>query len=198
MDDFIDARLLDCVSHGSSFGLEFSTNIITLKSGIESRAAIWAYPRGKFSIDYNALLPEQIQAVKSAFMVCRGSLIGFRFKDWTDYEVKEQFLAYGTGEKQELQLFKSYNFANSVFQRKITKPILTTIKLWENGKALEFEADNLGKLTFTAQKGANISGSFEFDIPVRFDSDSLVLTPLLRREDGFLVQTGADLQEIIL
>lgn len=200
MDDFIELRLLDCVSHGTSFALEFSTNIITLRSGIENRNANWDYPKAKFSVDYNCLTVEDTKKLRETFIICKGSATAFRFKDWTDFQVEKQFLTTATGSKQEVQLFKSYKIANKEFKRKITKPIKSTIELFSGGKMLDFEVNSTGIISFTAPKSNEVSISFEYDVPVRFLNDNLTLTPIVRKEelDGFLTQTSIELQEVIL
>lgn len=196
---FIEERLLDKVSYGSSFGLEYKTSIVTLKSGIESRNALWTYPKGRYSIDYNAVTPAQYKDIRDAFIVCMGALRGFRFKDWSDFRVKEQFLTIGTGAEQVIQLFKRYSFGTERLDRPIFKPVNSTIEIKSNGSIIPYTIEVDGKIKIAATDGAEITASFEFDVPVRFANDSIMSDPLaFRGDDKFVMRTGADLEEIIL
>jgi uncharacterized protein (TIGR02217 family) len=130
-------------------------------------------------------------------MACMGRLIGFRFKDWTDYAADQESVGASTGGTQEMQLRKGYNFGPIVMWRKISKPV--SVQLYADGSPIASATDmTTGLVTFTASDGAEITWSGEFDVPVRFDEDRLDLEPVAPGSGGFLLSTDVSLSELRL
>lgn len=197
---FNETRLLDCVSYGSQFSTEFNTRVHTLRSGHERRNAMWSQPLGNYSIIFNNLEPDDHDQVRHAHMASMGSLIPFRFKDWTDYTADDEPLTTGTGVEQEVQLSKTYAFGPVSYQRLIHKPVTGTVVIYEDGVELAATVDYAtGIATFTAPPGSNVTWDGEFDIPVRFVSDRLDYDPVVRRQSGrFVLSSDVDLIEVRL
>lgn len=193
---FNETRLLDCVSYGSQFGQEFKTRITQLRNGRERRNADWALPLGRYSVTYQALKPEDHLLVRGAHMACMGSLIAFRFKDWTDYLGEHELIGEGTGVAQTLALSKSYAFGPISFARPITKPVAGTIVIYEGGQRVAASVNyTTGMVTVTAPPGSPITWSGEFDVPVRFESDRLDCDPIARFSNGYVLTADVDLVE---
>jgi uncharacterized protein (TIGR02217 family) len=196
---FIEERLLDKVVYGSQFGKEFNTRIVSLRSGVDRRNADWAAPLGRYSVLYELLEPEDHKVVVNAHMACMGALIGFRFKDWSDYEVLNELLVVSDGGEQTVQLTKEYKFGPITYTRKIVKPVSGTIKLYADDVEIPFTVDTTsGLVTFNATSGQAITWSGEFDVPVRFDNDRLDVEPVYHTDGGFLLSTDVDLTEVRL
>lgn len=197
---FNETRLLDCVAYGSQFSTEFNTRIHTLRSGHERRNAMWSRPLGNYSILFNNLEPDDHDLVRGAHMASMGSLIPFRFKDWTDYDAVGQPLTAGTGAEQTVQLTKTYAFGPLSYDRPIFKPVIDTVTVYEDGLELAATVDyTTGLVTFTAPPGSAVTWSGEFDIPVRFVSDRLDYDPVVRRASGrFVLSSDVDLIEVRL
>lgn len=193
---FNETRLLDCVSYGSQFGQEFNTRITALKSGKERRNANWTLPLGRYSVSYQALVPEDHPLVRGAHMACMGSLIAFRFKDWTDYQAQRQQIGVGTGSPQTLQLVKNYPFGPISLARMIKKPVPGTVVIFGYDLPLDAAVDyTTGLVTVTAPTGAPITWSGEFDVPVRFESDRLDVDPVALRNNEYILSADVDLVE---
>jgi uncharacterized protein (TIGR02217 family) len=193
---FNETRLLDCVSYGSQFGQEFNTRITTLKSGHERRNANWTLPLGRYSVSYDALAPADHPLVRGAHMSCMGSLIAFRFKDWTDYQAQRQQIGIGTGTPQTLQLVKNYTFGPLSLARTIKKPVVSTVVIYGYDLPLAAAVDyTTGLVTVTAPTGAPITWSGEFDVPVRFESDRLDVDPIALRNNEYILSADVDLVE---
>lgn len=197
---FNETRLLDCVSYGSQFGQEFNTRIITLRSGHERRNASWTRPLGRYSVSYDALeTKEDHHSVRSAHMACLGSLIAFRFKDWTDFQARDEVLGLGTGVPHQYQLIKHYPFGPFSYQRPISKPVVGTVTVYEDGQPVQAVVDyTTGLVTVTAPPSSPITWSGEFDIPVRFESDRLDVDPIAPHKGGFVLTADVDLVEVRL
>lgn len=196
---FNETRLLDCVAYGSEFGQEFNTRVVQLRSGVESRNANWSMPLGRYGVLFQSLKPEDHSKVRAAFMTSMGRLIGFRFKDWTDYQVSGQQIGVATGVSQTLQLYKEYQFGPLTLTRPIVKPVQGTVSVFANGVEIASTLDSTtGLVSFTATAAEVITWGGEFDVPVRFDSDRLDLQPVGPSGADFLLSSNADLTEIRL
>lgn len=171
---FNEARLLEDVAYSSEFGHRYNTQITDLKSGVEHRKGLWEQPLGIYSVVYQNLLQGHADLVRAAHHACMGSLIGFRFKDYADFEALNQGIGFGTGAEQTLQLVKNYTFGTVTRTRNIYKPVAATVELFADGAPLAFSLEETtGLVTFTAPDGAEIKWSGEFDVPVRFADDEM-------------------------
>ena len=126
-----------------------------------------------------------------AFFEARnGRLHGFRYKDWADYKSAlpsqavtptDQQIGTGTGSLQTFQLAKRYTSGAQTWVRTIAKPVTGTVRLAlgmvEQLSGWTLDATT-GVVTFTTAPGSGviIRAGFEFDVPVRFDSDALDVT----------------------
>lgn len=154
-------------------GPAFSTIVIRTDSGQEQRIARWQRQLGQWKLDCSTLSADDLQDLVAFFLARQGRLRGFRMKDWDDYEaVDAPQTVYDT---DKIQLYKSYSSGGITFQRKIVKPVAGTVTLERNGAAYtDFTVSTAtGIATLTGAKDGVFTASFEFDIPVRFDTDRL-------------------------
>ena len=197
---FNESRLLDEVSYGSQFGHSYSTRINSLRSGHERRNANWSAPLGQYSVKFENLYPEDHLLVIKAHHACMGQLIGFRFKDWSDYTATMEPIGTGTGAEMEVQLTKEYTFGSLTTTKNITKPVSGTLHFYAGETEIWPSASDYttGIFTLTATAGATIYWSGEFDVPVRFSSDELMSSSNDGNSYGLLLTANVDLQEIRL
>lgn len=175
MTEFVESRLLDRVSPGSRFGHAYNTRIHTLRNGTERRNPRWSLPLLRGAVLFNNVPPELHKEVIKTHHACMGSLIGFRFKDWSDHRAEAEVIGTGTGSEQTLQLKKTYSFGTVNTERPITKPVQGTVTVFSNGAEVPGAVVdyNTGIVTFTATDGEEITWTGEFDVPVRFESDEI-------------------------
>lgn len=180
--NFIETQFPSEISYGASGGPSYSTDIVSMFSGHEQRNSNWKNARAKYNISTGVRTEEQWQVLISFFRGCKGKAIGFRFKDWSDYKVSRQRIAISDGVKTEFQLIKTYSSGDNVITRKITKPVVNTVKLYQQSNLrgiLDYVVDHTtGIITFAEAPSAGmiIMADFEFDVPVRFDTDELQLS----------------------
>ena len=84
----------------------------------------------------------------------------------------------GDGEAQSFQLVKTYGAAFAPWARIIAKPVAGSVRLALDGGEVTsgWSLDTaIGLVTFEAPPGAGVqlTAGFEFDVPVRFDTDFL-------------------------
>ena len=175
---FIEVQFPTDISFGAVGGAMYSTDIISTYSGHEQRNINWNNARGKWNVAYGVKTPASMQLIIAFFRARQGRAIGFRFKDWTDYDVVLGNLGVGNGTKTIFQLRKQYISGNVIFNRIINKPVIGSLKIYQNGilKTSGVSMDSTTGLVTLAPAPANgviITADFEFDVPVRFDTDNM-------------------------
>jgi uncharacterized protein (TIGR02217 family) len=140
-----------------------------------------ASPRCGWDVASGLKKQAQIDELIAFFRARRGKAYGFRFKDWTDYEATGQLLGTGDGVQTQFQLLKHYPSGSVIEVRTITKPVAGTVKIYLDGieQLSGCSVDTTtGLVTFGTQPalGVEITGDFEFDVPVRFDTDHMAVT----------------------
>lgn len=191
---FHNVRLPVDVEKGAQGGGTFNTTVLQLSSGYEKRNINWQRSRGEWDIGYGMNTKANQENVIAFFYARRGRAFGFRFKDWTDYQIgtvgSPQQIGTGDGTTRKFQIYRRYADTASVFNRAVTRIVANTTKVFVNGveQSTGFSvADDTGIITFTTAPPAIslISVICEFDIPVRFDIDSLELDA--DRDDAFSI-----------
>lgn len=186
---FHEIRFPVNLSFGSLGGPERRTDVVTLANGFEERNTPWAHSRRRYDAGLGLRSLDDVAALIAFFEARRGQLHGFRWKDWSDYRSckpsqqvspLDQTVARGDGVTTVFALSKTYRSGVQTYQRPIAKPVAGTVQvaLASDPKVdtLEFEVDaTTGLITFFSAPdiGVLITAGFEFDVPVRFDTDRL-------------------------
>jgi uncharacterized protein (TIGR02217 family) len=185
------------ISAGAQGGPTFNTTILTLASGAEHRNINWSRERPVYDVSTGIKTAEDARAYQKFFYARRGRAIGFRFKDWGDYRlpfwdktpgdldpIPVFFVTDGT--THTFQIYKVYyDDAGTPFNRKIVKIVAGTVNLFNNASPISSPTNytidlNTGIVTLSSAiyttTGHEIAGWLEFDVPVRFDTDTQNLT----------------------
>jgi uncharacterized protein (TIGR02217 family) len=182
MTAFAEVQFPPEISYGSKGGAMFSTDIITTFSGHEQRNINWHEARARYDIGSGVKTEEQWQQLISFFRARRGRAIGFRYKDWSDYKGINQSLGKGNGERKQFQLVKHYISGNFLYTRAIAKPVKNNFCKIYIDSVVQAQGINIdftsGLVTFNNAPKADeeVTADFEFDVPVRFDTDHLDLS----------------------
>ncbi len=178
------------ISRNATGGPERKTEIVTLGSGYEERNAVWANSRHAYQIGYGIKDLDDLYTVQAFFEARMGRLYGFRFKDYTDYlscapletlSATDQSIGTGDGSTTQFQLIKTYTSGDYSYERTITKPVSDTVVVAVGGTEVTdtWAVDTTtGIITFDTAPDADdaITAGFEFDVPVRFGTDTLSLS----------------------
>jgi uncharacterized protein (TIGR02217 family) len=191
MTGFNEIRFPTDVALGAKGGPERRTDVVSLRSGAEQRNAIWADAKRKYQAGYGVKSFAQLEAVLAFFEGQRGRLYGFRWKDRFDYRscaspsspaAGDQLLGTGDGTTAVWQLTKTYGAATTPYVRPIRKPVPGSVLIAVAGAPMTagtaFTVDTTtGLVTFlpghVPLPGTAVTAGFEFDVPVRFDTDYL-------------------------
>ena len=180
------------LKYGSLSGPTMSTNIVVTGGGTEYRNANWSLPIYRFNAKYMVKTRTTAKQVYDLFIASQGRFGGFRFKDAWDFSSAsngsaspsntDQVLGVGDASQVDFQLIKSYAAGSSSLARKITKPVVAVgVGIGDIGGVPQVEDTHFsvdyttGVITFSIAPsiGVSIVAGFEFDVPVRFDSDDL-------------------------
>ena len=177
---FLEIRFPESISFESSTILEFNTSIIISKNGNEQRNVNWQYNKMKYNIINGIKTTTELDEIIKLFRNAKGQAYGFRFKDWSDYKATKQQIAIGDNINTKFQLIKTYIISNNIYTRIITKPVISTVKLYiDDVEINDFNIDfTTGEIVLSSppQENSIIYADFEFDVPVRFNSDILEIT----------------------
>ncbi len=188
---FHEIRFPTAISRGATGGPERRTDVVALGSGHEERNSRWADSRRSYNAGYGIKTLDDLHAVIAFFEERRGRLYGFRWKDHADFRscpptvtpiAIDQTLGVGDGETSAFQLVKRYGATHAPWSRRITKPVTGTVLVAVGGTLISLDTAAIldpatGILTFAPEhipaEGAIVTAGFEFDVPVRFDTDKL-------------------------
>lgn len=187
--NFHEVRFPAPLSVGSSGGPERRTEIVTLSNGFEERNSPWANSRRRYDAGLGIRSLDDLADVIAFFEARFGQLYGFRWKDWTDFKscvpsarpsALDQVLATGDGSTRTFSLMKRYVSGGQFYLRPIGKPVSGTVQVAVAGRVLgsgiDFTVDfSTGALTLVSApvEGAFVTAGFEYDVPVRFDTDRI-------------------------
>lgn len=186
--NFHEVRFPAALSMGSSGGPERRTEIVTLSNGFEERNSPWAHSRRRYDAGLGVRSLDDLSAVIAFFEARHGQLYGFRWKDWTDYKscrpsaqptALDQEIGTGDGERILFELRKAYRSGPASYHRPVVKPVEGSVRVAVGAVELpedRFVVDTAtGRITFAEPPadGAAITAGFEFDVPVRFDTDRI-------------------------
>ena len=177
------------ISFGSVGGPERRTDIVSLSSGFEERNTPWAHSRRHYDAGIGMRSLDDIATLISFFEARHGQIYGFRWKDWSDYksclpskaiDYEDQVIGIGDGVTRNWSLVKTYSSGGQNYQRPIVKPVEGSISVGIQGEQqfeqIHFTADHsTGLLHFKMPPadGLQITAGYEFDVPVRFDTDRI-------------------------
>lgn len=187
--NFHEERFPETLSFGAIGGPERRTDVVTLTNGFEERNTPWAHSRRRYDAGLGLRSLDDVAALVAFFEARQGQLYGFRWKDWGDYKSAlpstdptpvDQVLGLGDGTTARFQLAKTYRSGDHSYLRPITKPVAGTVVIAVDGVTMregaQFDLDvTTGTVTLyeAPNAGAEVTAGFEFDVPVRFETDHI-------------------------
>ncbi|SIN89238.1 DUF2460 domain-containing protein [Vannielia litorea] len=186
---FHEVRFPASLSFGSVGGPERRTEIVTLANGFEERNTPWAHSRRRYDAGLGMRSLDDVEVLLAFFEARRGQLFGFRWKDWSDFKTgaasaapdwQDEVIGIGDGVTRSFQLSKTYRSGEASYVRPVKKPVFGTVTAGIEGtfyqEGVHFGVDPAtGVITFedAPSIGHAVTAGFEFDVPVRFDTDRI-------------------------
>lgn len=171
-------RFPERISNGAVVGPGFSTDVLVLRSGDESRNVNWANARARFDVAQGGKTQAETDALVTFFRQVKGRGYGFRFKDPSDFTcstaagglrglhgaVQAGGFATGYG-VPSYQLQKRYGSGSYLEDRNIRKPVSGTVAVRRGGVAVTVGAGagqiaintTTGVVTFVADQTRSVS-----------------------------------------
>ncbi|MBK4217852.1 DUF2460 domain-containing protein [Paracoccus caeni] len=189
---FHEVRFPANLSFGAIGGPERRTEIVTLASGFEERNTPWAHARRRYDAGMGLRSLDDLAALIAFFEARAGQLHGFRWKDWADFKsclpsrapaFDDQEIGRGDGLRVSFPLLKNYRSGAEIYARPVEKPVKDSVRAGIGGVELfpdgGFSVDHqTGLVTFAEPPavGAEVTAGYEFDVPVRFDTDRIAVS----------------------
>lgn len=181
------------LSLGASGGPGRRTDIVALSNGGETRNARWADARRRYDAGTGLRGLEDLYQLTAFFEARRGQLYGFRFRDPVDHAsvppgqavtAIDQQIGTGDGIQTLFELTKTYADNGGATVRRIEKPVEGSVLLAVDGVALDpgnYTVDPAAGLVTISPglapvPGGVVTAGYEFDIPVRFDTDRIEIS----------------------
>jgi uncharacterized protein (TIGR02217 family) len=173
-------RFPDSVSEGSAGGPTFMTNVFTTHTGLEQRFSTRPTTKHRFNVGLGIRTKTDMDDVRAFFYRVRGRRYGFRYKDWNDYKITDGNIGTGDGTTQAFNIVKKYTTGSYTYERRIFKPVASTVVVKVAGVTQTLTTDytvnaTRGIINFVVAPtaAAAVTITCEFDVPVRFDVDVL-------------------------
>ena len=193
---FHEVRFPEAISRGARGGPERRTQVVELASGDEERNASWANSRRRYDVSYGIRRADDLAAVVAFFEARNGRLHGFRFRDWSDYRSGPPSQTpspldqpIGDGRRRRPPR-SSWSSATPPARRRGCAASRSRSRAacgWRSAASSRLSgwsvSTTTGLVTFATAPAAGVAvtAGFEFDVPVRFDSDALEVTLDLER-----------------
>lgn len=196
---FYAVELDICPAYGWQGGPLARTRIRTLRNGHERRNVEADVARHRYTLPFqNIKNMDYLAELKNAHMAMYGMAHSFLVKDWLDNEATGESLGLAPSAQTPVQLIKNYPFGPVNRVRNITKPVTSTVVVYQNGTPKAGSTDPLTGL-FTPgtnwTPGATLTADFEFRVPVRFDNDFLAFSLDGRSQGEAFVNGSVELIE---
>lgn len=173
------------MARGARVTTHRQTDIVTLGSGHEERNTRWKHAKRTYDAGGGVRSLDDLYAVQSFFEARLGELYAFRFRDPLDHasgapgkapDPTDQVLGTGDGITATFQLVKH---TSDAVARPIRLPVAGSVAAAVDGvTTTNISVDSeTGILTFdpgsVPAMGAEVTAGFLFDVPCRFDTDTL-------------------------
>lgn len=188
---FHEVRFPTDISRAARGGPQRRTQVVSLASGHEERNQQWADSRRRYDAGTGIKDADALHQAVAFFEERRGRAHGFRWKDWSDFRScaplrtpspADQQIGAGDGVATVFQLVKVYGHAYLPWTRTISKPVSGTVRVAVDAAELADGADftvdaTSGRITFASPPGDGlaVTAGYEFDVPVRFDTDAIAV-----------------------
>ena len=173
---FADVDFPLALGREASVTTEFSTAIVSGRSGAEQRGVEWDSPRLSFDVGAGVRDEADVAALVAFYRARRGPAQAFRFRDPLDWEsaAAGEVLGIGDGSRTDFALVKHYPGDAT---RRITRPVAASLRVWLGGterrNGWTLAPGGVVAFAVAPAAGMEVRATFAFDVPVRFAEDRL-------------------------
>ena len=202
---FLNAQLDPLITKGARCTILWSRTKIYTESGKLTQRFNWSKSKHEMNLSYRARPKSDYQLLLDFFyVVFGGAYIGFRVKDWTDFQLTRanSTLTFITGTTWQLQ--RKHTVASLTILRDIKKPVSASVLIYRTRSAVETLATasidyTTGIVTVTGHvAGDTYAATGEFDVPMTFANDSWVTSLEVSTDNLWLAPEPILLEEVPL
>lgn len=166
-------RFPDSIAYGAVGGPKWNTSEVFNAAGYRAAISQNSHAQREYDVSHGLKTQEQLNELLDFFMAVRGKFHGFRFKDWTDYQVTGTRGFFSLISSGVYQLQKQYVAGALEYYRNIRKPISGTLVITGSGTY----SVNYTTGVLTVSSGSPPTGwTGEFDVPCEFRDDQMRIT----------------------
>jgi len=204
-------RLPEYIERGSQFGPTFKNVIQESIAGNEQRFAQWTKCRGVGDLSYGLLTSTDpvgdFKAILSIWLAHSGSLVPFRFRDWSDYTAVDEPFGSGDGTETLFQICKVYDPSYILLGVPGVLTYVRNITLLDGAPVIKvngvvqtvtthYTISSSGMVAFVTPPtdGHSLNWTGQFDLPVRFDTSQL---PVVMNEADLTAIRSIPIKEVI-
>ena len=169
---FHDVNFPLTLAFGASGGPGRRVDVVELASGREHRNTAQSRMRRRYNAVTGVKSADDARVLAGFYEARGGMLHSFRFRDPVDSAAVGSVLGHGDGERMRFPLRKLYGEQ----VRPITHPVADTVVVRVDHSVVPHALDGGAVVIEPPEPGALVTASFTFDVPVRFDTDQLVLS----------------------
>jgi uncharacterized protein (TIGR02217 family) len=186
-------RLPEGIEKGSRFSPNYLNVIQEAIAGNEQRFAQWDKLRGVGDISYGLLNSTDptgdFRAILAIYRAHYGSLIPFRFRDWSDYIADDEVIGVGDGSETDFPITMTYDPSMILLNTPGSLQYVRNIFLFDGAPVIkvdgvtktvvtDYTISTAGVVTFTSPPAndKDVTWSGMFDVPVRFDGQIEIIT----------------------
>lgn len=154
-------RFPELISFSAVCGPEFNTDVVVVNSGAEFRNQNWEQARRRYDVAHAVRLPAQYNPLKAFFHAVGGRALGFRFKDWTDFQASSTEGRFLKLTSTTFQLLKRYRGATASYMGTSASSLLiaTGSKTFVTQTGLSFTAGMRVRATYAVDQTIFMEGS---------------------------------------
>ena len=183
---YLSERFPVNIAAGPVGGPTWSTELVVTASGEEQGNQNWSRSRHEYEVSQGIKTDEDFRAVGAHHRMARGRAHHFRFKDWSDYSATRSEGGFVLVTGTQYQIVKVYGSVSNFKEfRKITRLVSGTFQFWRDSVLTAITPDiETGLVTIAGVTESTVlECAFEFDVPVRYDTDKLLAT-LVHKNEG--------------
>ena len=174
---FHEIRFPDDIAYGATGGPEFATTIVTMASGYNTNIN-WQAARGAMG---RSLWSEKTGTARHASGLLSRKKRSRRFsvQDWSEFRATAQLIGTGDGTNRP-SARKNYTSGMGSRAALLKNPFPAQRNLFErradNVRLVNQQLDGNCHDHTAPSNGVSVTADFEFDVPVRFDTDRMAVT----------------------
>ena len=216
---FFECEFPRDIAFQASGGDCFSTLVNEGFSGYEQRNRNWAFAKAEYQVSLDHKPLAYYQMAMNFFRVVGGRADAFRLLDPLNYRATNQACAQVADSPYTgcvFQLQVTYSVGSRSYVRTVVKPITSAVERFDGtfcedtvsvrvlgaSVASGWTLDHTtGRLTFAERPAAIPTASFQFHIPVRFDTDkgkAIIEESDVADGEALVTWPGVDLKEVPL